>query len=57
MSEAEAIGAKIAELGESIKQAKADKKPKEEWDPLLQEMLAQKVRLSELEQRRASRET
>lgn len=48
MSEAEAIGAKIAELGESIKQAKADKKPKEEWDPLLQEMLAQKVSLSEL---------
>jgi hypothetical protein len=45
MSEAdiELITAKIAELGEAVKQAKTEKKPKEEWDPLLNEMLAMKV--------------
>lgn len=43
MSTKEELGQKIAELGEAIKQAKADKKPKEEWDPILQEMLAAKV--------------
>ena len=30
--------AKIGELGEQIKAAKTAKKPKEEWDPILQEM-------------------
>ena len=35
----------IGELGDKIKEAKAAKKPKEEWDPILQEMLAMKVRM------------
>jgi WHEP-TRS domain len=39
----EEITSKIAQLGETVKQAKADKKPKEEWEPALQEMLALKV--------------
>jgi hypothetical protein len=39
----EELTAQIAALGEKIKQAKADKKPKEEWEPFLQEMLALKV--------------
>ena len=39
----EELTAQIAALGEKIKEAKADKKPKEEWDPFLQEMLALKV--------------
>jgi hypothetical protein len=39
----EEIAAQIVALGEKIKQAKAEKKPKEEWDPFLQEMLALKV--------------
>lgn len=45
MSEAdiETITAKIAQLGEAVKQAKTDKKPKEEWEPVLKEMLAMKV--------------
>lgn len=46
MSTAEELTAQIASLGEKIKQAKADKKPKEEWDPFLEEMLALKVRAS-----------
>lgn len=45
MSTKEEISARIAELGEIIKTAKAEKKPKEEWDPSLQEMLALKVRI------------
>jgi hypothetical protein len=44
MSTEEELTAQIVELGEKVKQAKADKKPKEEWDPFLQEMLALKVR-------------
>ena len=48
MSEEEEIAKKIGELGEQIKQAKADKKPKEEWDPILKEMLALKVSKSAL---------
>jgi hypothetical protein len=40
----EEITAKIGALGDQIKNAKAEKKPKEEWDPLLKEMLALKVR-------------
>ena len=43
MSTEEEITSKISELGNAIKTAKAEKKPKEEWDPLLQEMLALKV--------------
>ena len=35
---------KIGELGEAIKTAKSEKKPQEEWQPLLDEMLALKVR-------------
>jgi hypothetical protein len=44
MSTEEELTAQIVDLGEKVKQAKADKKPKEEWDPFLQEMLALKVR-------------
>ncbi len=40
----EEITSKIAQLGETVKQAKTEKKPKEEWEPALQEMLALKVR-------------
>lgn len=43
MSTEEELTKQIADLGEQIKQAKADKKPKEEWDPILKEMLALKV--------------
>mmetsp|Transcript_24687 Transcript_24687/g.69288 ORF Transcript_24687/g.69288 Transcript_24687/m.69288 type:complete len:611 (-) Transcript_24687:1378-3210(-) len=42
------IAAKIAELGDGIKAAKAEKKPKEEWDPLLQEMLQLKIKFKEV---------
>jgi aspartyl-tRNA synthetase len=38
----EELSAKIGELGEKIKLAKADKKPKEEWEHFLTEMLALK---------------
>jgi len=41
------LTAQIVGLGEKIKQAKADKKPKEEWDPFLQEMLALKIKFKE----------
>jgi hypothetical protein len=44
MSTEAELTAQIVGLGEEIKQAKADKKPKEEWDRFLQEMLALKVR-------------
>ena len=37
------LSQQIAALGLSITQAKAAKQPKEEWDPLLQQMLALKV--------------
>ena len=37
------LSAQIAKLGVSISEAKQAKKPKEEWDPLLKEMLALKV--------------
>lgn len=40
----EEIAARITELGDIIKAAKAEKKPKEEWEPALQEMLSLKVR-------------
>ena len=45
MSEEQEIAAKIGELGEQIKAAKAEKKAKEEWEPILNEMLALKVRV------------
>lgn len=37
-----ALGQKITDLGNQIKEAKTSGKPKEEWDPLLQQMLAAK---------------
>jgi len=40
--EVQDLTAKIAELGITIKDAKAEKKPKEEWEPALQEMLSLK---------------
>lgn len=43
MSEAEEISAKIGELAETIRNAKAEEKPIEEWKPILDEMLALKV--------------
>jgi len=36
------MGQKITDLGNQVKDAKADGKPKEEWDPILKEMLALK---------------
>ena len=44
MSTAEEITAQITELGNKIKQAKADKQPKELWDEHLQGMMKAKVR-------------
>jgi seryl-tRNA synthetase len=37
------LSARISGLGEQIKAAKQAKKPKEEWDPILQEMLRVKA--------------
>ena len=48
MSSEEEITKKIAELGEQIKAAKAAKKPKEEWDPILQEMFGLKAKYKEV---------
>mmetsp|Transcript_20506 Transcript_20506/g.31601 ORF Transcript_20506/g.31601 Transcript_20506/m.31601 type:complete len:608 (-) Transcript_20506:1979-3802(-) len=48
MGEAEDITAKINELGEVIKNAKAEKKPIEEWKPALDEMLALKTKYKEV---------
>jgi hypothetical protein len=45
MSTPEELTAQITELGEKIKQAKADKQPKELWDEHLQAMLQAKVRV------------
>lgn len=44
----EEITAKIVELGEQIKAAKAENKPKEDWEGTLKEMLALKGRYREL---------
>jgi hypothetical protein len=44
MSTGEEIAAKIGDLGEQIKVAKAEKKAKEIWEGALEEMLALKVR-------------
>ena len=38
-----AMGQKITDLGNKIKEYKGAGKPKEEWDPILKEMLALKV--------------
>lgn len=43
MSTGEEIAEKIKELGEVVKAAKAEKKPIEEWNESLQEMLSLKV--------------
>lgn len=43
MSTEEEISTKIGSLGDAIKAAKAEKKPKDEWDPLLKEMIALKI--------------
>ena len=48
MSTEEELNKQIADLGEQIKQAKADKKPKEEWEPILKEMLELKVKFKEV---------
>jgi aspartyl-tRNA synthetase len=42
-----AMGDKITALGEAIKEAKTAKKPQEEWNPMLQEMLALKKTFQE----------
>lgn len=44
MSTPEEITAQITDLGNKIKQAKADKQPKELWDEHLQAMMKAKVR-------------
>ncbi len=46
MSTPEELTAQITELGNKIKEAKADKQPKELWDEHLQAMLKAKVRES-----------
>jgi aspartyl-tRNA synthetase len=43
MSSEEELAIKISNLADQVKNAKAAKQPKEEWDPLLQELLAAKV--------------
>jgi nondiscriminating aspartyl-tRNA synthetase len=43
MSSEEELSVKIADLGNQIKDAKQAHKPKEEWDPILQEMLQAKA--------------
>ena len=42
-AEEEELNKQIADLGAQIKKAKDEKKPKEEYDPILKEMLALKV--------------
>jgi hypothetical protein len=42
-----AMGQKITDLGNQVKEAKGAGKPKEEWDPILKEMLALKVSRNE----------
>ena len=43
MSSEEELTIKITDLAEQVKNAKAAKQPKEEWDPILQELLAAKL--------------
>ena len=40
----EELTARIAALAEIVKNGKAEKKPKDEWEPSLREMLTLKVR-------------
>jgi nondiscriminating aspartyl-tRNA synthetase len=42
------LSTKIGELAEAIKVAKTEKKPKEEWEPILKEMLALKTKFKEV---------
>lgn len=46
--EALEIKTKVASIADQIKTAKSEKKPKEEWDPLLKEMLALKAQYKEI---------
>eukprot|EP00592_Proboscia_alata_P006917 CAMPEP_0194360086 /NCGR_PEP_ID=MMETSP0174-20130528/7386_1 /TAXON_ID=216777 /ORGANISM="Proboscia alata, Strain PI-D3" /LENGTH=613 /DNA_ID=CAMNT_0039131371 /DNA_START=79 /DNA_END=1920 /DNA_ORIENTATION=- len=46
--EGQEITTRINELGVAIKAAKSEKKPKEEWDPLLKEMIDLKTRFKEV---------
>ena len=46
MSREDELNTQIASLGAQIAAAKKDKKPIEEWKPILDEMLALKVRNS-----------
>jgi aspartyl-tRNA synthetase len=46
--ESMALASKIFELGELIKTAKAEKKPKDQWDSILQEMLQAKAKYKEI---------
>lgn len=48
MSEGEEIASKIAAIGATIAAAKAEKKPKEEWESSLKEMLALKIQYKEV---------
>jgi len=48
MATEEELNTQIAELGEQIKKAKQQKKPKEEWDPILKEMLSLKAEFKEV---------
>jgi aspartyl-tRNA synthetase len=43
MSSEEELSAKITALGEAVKASKAANQPKEEWEPILQEMLSAKA--------------
>jgi len=47
-AEAEDVTSQIIALGDKIKQAKAEKKPKEFWDEFLQSMFALKIQYKEL---------
>jgi nondiscriminating aspartyl-tRNA synthetase len=47
-SEEETLTLKIGELAEAVKTAKAEKKPKEEWGGILQEMLLLKQKFKEV---------
>jgi nondiscriminating aspartyl-tRNA synthetase len=46
--EEETLSAKIGELAEAIKVAKSEKKPKEEWEAILKEMLALKTKFKQV---------
>ena len=48
MSTEEELNTQIATLGDQIKAAKQAKKPKEEWDPILKDMIALKARFKQV---------